>query len=109
MASQHLRTDQRHLVPQIRVAALVAGREIRVGHALELAAVRRRNGVPGFRLAKVQEIDRVEIHVLGVPGERRFPHAKVQVGRVDAVDLDAVVVVHVVENRSQVVDVPFLR
>ena len=36
----------------------------------------------------MQVVDRVEVHVLRVPGERRLPHAKVKVGRVHAGDRD---------------------
>lgn len=94
---------------QIRIAAFVTSRKIGMGHSLEFPTVRRWNSVPGFRLAKMQEINGVEIHVLGVPGERGFPHAEIEIGRVDAVDLDAVVVVDVVENGTQVIYVPFLH
>ena len=41
---------------------------------------------PGLRLAEVQVVDAVEVHVLCVPGKRGLPHAKVQVGRVDALN-----------------------
>ena len=36
----------------------------------------------------MQVVDGVEVHVLRVPGERRLPHAKVEVGRVHALDFD---------------------
>lgn len=108
VASQHLRTDERHLVPQIRIAALVTSREIRMGHSFEFTTVCWGHGVPRLGLAKVQKVDRVQVHVFGVPCKGGLPHAKVEVGRVYAVNLDAVVVVDVVENCAEMVDVPFL-
>ena len=54
----------------------------------------------------MQVVDTVEVHVFRVPPERRLPHAKVQVGGVDALDLHAVVLVDTVEDGAEVVDVP---
>ena len=43
-----------------------------------------------------------------MPSKRGLPHAEVEVGRVDALNLDAVVSAHVVQDGAQVVDVPDL-
>ena len=65
----------------------------------------RRDGVPRLGRAVVQVIDTVQVHILRVPRERRLPHSKVEVRRVDALDLD---VVHRVENGAEAIDVPVL-
>ena len=65
-----------------------------------------RDGVPRLGRPEVHVVDAVEVHVLRVPRERRLPHAEVQVRRVHALDVDAVVAFHVVEDRAQAVDVP---
>lgn len=59
------------------LAALVVLGEEAGGHSLETGSVLGRNGVPALGLAEVQVIDAVEVHVLRVPGECGFPHAKV--------------------------------
>jgi len=46
--------------------------------------LRRGHAIPDLGLAEMQEIYAVEIHVLGVTGEQRFPHSKVEIGRGDA-------------------------
>ncbi len=73
------------------------------------SCVLRRNGVPELGLSVVQIVDRVEIHVFGVPREGGFPHAEVEVGSVHAVDLDVVVLVHPVQDRAKILDVPVLK
>lgn len=62
--------------------------------------------LPGLWFAKVQEVDAVQIHVLRVPGEGTFPHAKVQVGSVDPFDLDPALVLDGVQDGVQTADVP---
>ena len=57
----------------------------------------------------MQVVDAVEVHVLGVPGERGLPHTKVQVGGVDALDGDAALVLHRVQDGVQSADVPLLH
>ena len=57
----------------------------------------------------MQVVDGVEVHVFGVPGEGGLPHSEVEVGRVHAVDLHVVVLVHPVQNRAQILDVPMLK
>lgn len=42
-----------------------------------------RHRVPEFGRAKVDVVDRVQICVLNVPGERRAPHAEIEIGRYD--------------------------
>ena len=76
------------------------------GEPLQPAAVLGRHRVPRLRRTEVQVVDAVEVHVLRVPAERRLPHAEVEVRRVDALDLHAVVVVDAVEDRAEPVDVP---
>lgn len=108
MPSQHLRTDERHFMTQIRIATFVTSRKIGMGHTLEFPAISGRNGIPSFRLTEMKKIYRIQIHVFGVPGECGFPHAEIQIGGVYAIDLNAIVVVYIVENGAQMIDVPFL-
>ena len=54
----------------------------------------------------MEVVDTVEIHVLCVPGEGGLPHAKVQVGSVHPLDHDATLLLHHVQQRVQVADVP---
>ncbi len=62
---------------------------------------------PGLWLAEMQVVvDAVEVHVLRVPGEGGFPHAEVQVWRVDALDDDPTLLLHHVQKRVQMADVP---
>jgi hypothetical protein len=42
----------------------------------------------------MQIIYGMQVHVLSVPRKCGLPHAKVEVGRVDTVNLDVVVLVH---------------
>ena len=74
------------------VEALAGAREEEeAGHTLhgplEPLAHLLRNAVPELGRAEVDVVDRVEVGVLDVPGERRAPHAKVEVGTNDAGDL----------------------
>lgn len=78
-------------------ALVVLGKEAG-GHSLEAGAILWSDGVPAFRLAEVQVVDTVEVHVLSVPGKCGFPHAKVQVGRVDPLNGNFVVFADVVED-----------
>lgn len=48
-------------------------------HSLESSRVFRRNGVPKLGFPVVQIIDGMQVHVFGVPGKGRFPHAEVEV------------------------------
>ena len=73
---------------------------------LQTATVLRRHGVPRLGSTKVQVIDTVEVHVFCVPPKRCLPHAKVQVGSVDTLDLHAIVLVDTVEDGAEVVDIP---
>ena len=57
----------------------------------------------------MQEIDGVQVHVLSVPSKWCLPHSKVEVGRVDAVNLHIVVLVHPVKNGAELLDVPILK
>lgn len=54
----------------------------------------------------MQVVDAVQVHVLGVPGKRTLPHAKVQVGRVDPFDLDPALALHRVQDGVETADVP---
>lgn len=54
----------------------------------------------------MQVVDAVEVHVLRVPGERGLPHAEVQVGRVDALDDDAALLLDHVQKSVEMSDVP---
>lgn len=62
----------------------------------------------GFVTPPVRAVSPVQVHVLSVPGKGSFPHPKVQVGSVDPIDANAVVLVDVVQDRAQLVDVPLL-
>lgn len=64
--------------------------------------------VPRFRGTEVKIVDRVQIHVLGMPCKSCFPHAKVQVGCIDAIDRDTIVLIDEIEDGSKPVDVPYL-
>ncbi len=54
----------------------------------------------------MQVVDAVEVHVLRVPGEGGFPHAEVQVWRVDALDDDPTLLLHHVQKSVQMANVP---
>lgn len=54
----------------------------------------------------MQVVDAVEVHVLRVPGERGLPHAEVKVGRVDALDDDATLLLDHVQKSVEMSDVP---
>ena len=73
---------------------------------LEALAVLRRDGVPKFRRAVVQVVDRVQVHVLRVPREERAPHAKVEVRRVHAVEGDPTLFKRAREQTVQLRHVP---
>lgn len=93
---------------QIRIAVLIAGREILIGDLLQASAILGRHHVPRFGRTEVQIVDRIQVHVLSVPGECRFPHAKVQVGSVDAINLYIIVLVDKVQYAAQAIYVPAL-
>ena len=57
----------------------------------------------------MQEVYGVEVHVLGVPGEGGLPHAEVEVGGVDAVNLHVVILVHPVQNGTELLNIPVLK
>ena len=65
--------------------------------------------VPTFGLPKVNVVDGIKIHIFRVPSERRLPHPKVEVSRVDTINADLVVLVDVVEYRTELVDVPLFH
>ena len=64
------------------------------------------DGIPGLRGAIVQEVDAVQVHVLRMPGEGGLPHAEVEVGCRDALDLDVVCLVDRVKDCAQLAHVP---
>jgi len=98
--------DETHFVSKVGRTVLDEVGEESSGHALEPPGVSGRDGVPELGLAVVQVVDGVEVHVLGVPGKGRLPHAEVQVGRVDAANLHLVILVDPVQDRAQLLDVP---
>ena len=51
-------------------------------HGFESASVTLRNGIPELRLAEVQVVDGIQVHVLYMPRKGSFPHSKVKIGRV---------------------------
>lgn len=53
--------------------------------------------LPGLGLSKVQVVDAVEVHVLRVPSKCGLPHAKIQVGCIDALNGDATFTFHGVQ------------
>ena len=63
---------------------------------------------PGLGLSEVQVVDAVEVHVLRVPSEGGLPHAEVHVGGVHPLDHDATLLLHHVQQRVQMPDVPLL-
>lgn len=50
----------------------------------QVAGSALRHSVPEFGSPKVNIIDTEEVHVLDMPGKGRTPHAKVEVGCIDA-------------------------
>jgi hypothetical protein len=101
--------DERSLVSEEGLAALVMLRKEAGGHSLEASTVLGSDCVPALGLPKVQVVDAVEVHVLRVPRKGGFPHAEVQVGGVHSFNGDFVVFADVIEDRAQLVDVPLLR
>lgn len=57
-------------------------------------------------MSKVQVVDAVEVHVLRVPGKCGLPHAKVEVGSVDAFDHDATLLLHHIQQCVEMANVP---
>lgn len=57
----------------------------------------------------MQVVNAVEVHVLSVPGEGGLPHAKVEVGRVDALNDDAALLLHHVQQRVEVTNIPLVN
>lgn len=57
----------------------------------------------------MQVVDAVEVHVFSVPGKRGLPHAKVKVGSVDALDDNAALLLHHVQQGVQMANVPLLN
>ena len=51
-----------------------------------------------FKLKELLTIYAMQVHVLGVPGKCGLPTAKVEVGRVHSVDLDAIIFLNVIED-----------
>lgn len=43
-----------------------------------------------------------------LPSKCCFPHSEVEISRVDTINLDAIVLIHEVENRAQSIDIPFV-
>mmetsp|Transcript_33998 Transcript_33998/g.89241 ORF Transcript_33998/g.89241 Transcript_33998/m.89241 type:complete len:291 (+) Transcript_33998:529-1401(+) len=104
---QHLGRDHGHLVPEELAALGMGTREELCRQALHPGSVVGRDAVPRLRRAVVDVVDRIQIHVLGVPAERRLPHPKVQVRSVDAFNLRPVTVVsNQVQDGPKSVDVP---
>lgn len=56
----------------------------------------------------MQVVNAVEIHVLSVPGKGGLPHAKVEVGSVDALNDDTALLLHHVQQRVEVTNVPLI-
>lgn len=83
---KHSGRDERHLVPQEGLAALGAAREEFPGQALQAPAMLRGHSIPGLGLPKVQVVETVQVHVLRVSRKGGLPLAKVQVGRIDALN-----------------------
>ena len=81
-------------------------REKPVCKALKPLSVLRWYGVPEFRGPKVEVVNAVQVHVFSVPGKGGFPAAKVQIGCIYSVDLNAIVLLHIVQDRVEPVDVP---
>ena len=57
----------------------------------------------------MQIVNAVEIHVLRVPGEGGLPHAKVKIGRVDALDGHSTVLLDHIQDGVQMANVPLLH
>ena len=98
-----------HLVPQKCRAFLNWTGEQTCCTTFQTRAVCRVDGVPALGFPEMKVVDGIQIHVLRVPGERCLPHPEIKVGCVDPVDADVVVFVDKVEDRAQLVDVPFFH
>ena len=81
-------------------------REEAASKTVHPGCVRRRDGIPQLGGTKVEVVDAVQVHVLGVPGEAGPPHAEVEVSRVDTGDVGSVVFCDCVQDGVQVVYVP---
>lgn len=106
---EYLWRYQGHFMTQIRITVLVTGRKILIGHLLQPATVFGWHHVPRLGCSKVQIIDRVQVHVLCVPGKRCLPHAKVQVCGINAINLYIIILVDKVQYATQTIDVPALQ
>merc|ERR1719232_316845 len=102
------RADHAHLVSQVGRAILFHLREQAVSESFEPPDVGRGDAVPELGRPGVEIIDTVEIHVLRVPGEGCLPAAEIEIGRVDTIDLDSVVLLNVIEDGSEPLNVPLL-
>ena len=60
-------------------------------------------------MSKMQIIDAVEVHVLSVPCKGGFPHAKIQIRSIDTLDDNAALLLHHIQQRVEVANVPFLN
>ena len=98
--------DETHLVPEIAGAVFFQLGEKPICQALKPFSVLRWDGVPEFRSPKVEVVDAVQVHVLSVPSKCGFPAAKIQIGRVHSIDLNAIVFLHIVQDGVESVDVP---
>ena len=54
----------------------------------------------------MQVVDGVEVHVLCMPGKRRFPHSKVEVGCVDSRNGHPILIHHAIQNGGEPIDIP---
>lgn len=54
----------------------------------------------------MQIIDAIKVHVLCVPRKSGLPHAKVQVGCINALNGDAAVTLHSIQNGVQMANIP---
>ena len=78
-------------MPEKGRTLLLQLREHAVGQAFKSLHEPGRDTVPELGCAEVKVVDTVQIHVFRVPGKGRLPATKVEVGRVDAVDFNTVV------------------
>lgn len=64
---------------------------------------------PGFGVPKMQVVDTVEIHVLGVPCKGGLPHSKIKVWSIHTFDDDSTLMLHHVQEGVQIPNIPLVH
>lgn len=59
-----------------------------------------------FGRSKMDVIDAIQVHVLSMPRERRFPHTEVEIGSIDPFNLYAVLFIDTIQDTAEPIDIP---